>query len=312
MKLQKKIFFIFIILTLATTLLLSSCNDEENDETEENLAWPEMPENTNPNLQYFGYYHYDMDNMDDVVSQGNNNISRVEPDKLEEIAYMYDKDYAIFIKTQSIFFQSGGIHPNWETKWEEVKTNLAPYMDKIEGFYIDEPVHNNYSIESFHLACQTARTDFPNKRMISVLAYQTLDNENADYFKYCTDLGYDLYESWNKESILEKITRLEEEVAIYNQNIWLIPKAFYTLHGINRFLENMDLEPGYDIINWIKGSYEIAVNDHRISAIYAFAYDDDAYDISLERFFNENNENYQPEIKELYLQIGKAVIANHK
>ena len=305
MNIFEKSLIVVIIIVLLCSFLLFGCNEKN----EEIIIWEEMPENTNPNLQYFRYYHES--DLGDIINQRNNNIFRTDAREIEKISYMYEHDYSIFIMIRYIFFKNGEIHPEWEQNWENMKTTLAPYMDKIEGFYVDEPIFTGKIKESFHLACQTVRNEYPDKKMIAVLSYPSIDTKNADYFKYCTDLGYDLYESWNKESILEKITRLEEEVAIYNQNIWLIPKAFYTLHGINRFLENMDLEPGYDIINWIKGSYEIAVNDHRISAIYAFAYDDDAYDISLERFFNENNENYQPEIKELYLQIGKAVIANH-
>ncbi len=307
---------------IAQAVMLSACNQAATD-TVDLSAWPEMPANTNPNFKYFGYYHF-AESVAEVSSHGNANLAKVDADCLDEIAELYEHDFNILIMIRHIFFENGVTPEDYMTRWETAKEELAPYCDKIIGFYVDEPIWTDKDMRAFHLACLTVRHDYPEKRMFAMLMYGSVINsrllfklDSAEYCKYCTDIGFDFYRSWDKEAVLSDIELLKQNVAIYGQDIWLSPKGFYTTSkdkNINYMFENMSLAPGEDIINWIKGSYEIAVNDPRIVGFLTYCYggdtEGDNYDLYLRRFFDEDDEYYNEYMKNLYIQIGKAVIAS--
>lgn len=320
---MKKIVALLIIIALLASFsaLFSACAPDENTDFDRS-AWPEMPENTNPNFKYFGYYHFS-ESVEEVSSQGNANLAKVDAECLDEIAELYEHDFNILIMIRDIFFEHGQTPEDYMTRWETAKANLEPYWDKIIGFYVDEPMWTDKDMRAFHLACLTVRHDFPDKRMFAMLMYGAVLNskaffgvDSAEYCKYCTDIGFDFYRSWSKTDVLSDIEAVKQKVAIYNQDIWLSPKGFYTTSpekSINYVFENKNLAPGEDIINWIKGSYEIAVNDPRIVGFLTFCYggsdSGETYDLYLKRFFDENDEFFNEYMKKLYIQIGKAVIA---
>lgn len=276
--------------------------------------WPEMPENTNPNLKYFSYYHFG-NRIPEVAAYGHANFSKADAKNLDEIQELYDNGFYIFIMIRYIFFKDGETPSDYQARWENAKTQLAPFMDKILGFYVDEP-RRGKSKEAFHLACQTVLSDFPDKMMMSVMTIQALSDyeESRDYFQYCTDLAYDFYPSWSKKDVLKNIEKLETQIAVNNQNIWLVPKAFYTV-SVDKdpywISENKKLPIGKDVLDWIKGSYEIAVADHRIVGIYPFVYDNDDFDIPLRGFFAKDSPYYNEEVFGVYDRIGKAIINNN-
>ena len=152
---------------------------------------------------------------------------------------------------------------------------------------------------------------------MSVMTNMDLVNKESsrDYYQYCTDLAYDFYPMWNESSVTNLIHRLETEIAVSNQNIWLVPKAFYTVDPKKDpyfFYENKNVPAGEDIKNWIKGTYQLAVNDPRVVGIFCFVYDNGNFDASLRRFFREDDSYYNAEVFGLYDKIGKAVISNDK
>jgi hypothetical protein len=318
---MKKSISLIIALMLLVTIALSAC-DKPNDEIDKS-AWLEMPDNTNPNFKYFGYYHFSA-SIDEVAEMGNANFAKVDAEDLEEIQHLYTKGFKILIMIRHIFFEDNETPADYSERWTTAKSELQPYMDKIIGFYVDEPMWTGKSQEAFHLACQTVRADYPDKRMVAMLMYGSISAsqamygiDSAEYCKYCTDVGYDFYRTWDRDRVLSDIQLLKDNVAIYGQDIWLSPKGFYVTDpnkNANFIFENTDLEPGEDIIMWIKGCYEIAVQDERIVGFLTFVYGDDNtgedYDIWLKRFFDPSDEYYNPEMKALYIQIGKAVIAN--
>ncbi|MDD4316673.1 MAG: hypothetical protein PHC84_05895 [Clostridia bacterium] len=314
-----------VALVVLVVLLLSVISVSAAGFGYERPAWADMPENTNSNLKYFGYYHFG-DAIDEVAADGNTNLTKIDAEDIEDIEHYYQTGFYIFIMIRHIFFSSGETPDDWEQRWQTAKTELAPYMDRIIGFYVDEPIHTGKSIEAFHFACQKVRQDFPEKRMMAVMTYFALTMSDtyyhvnaAEYFRYCTDVGYDFYCAWDDGAVKRDVERLKNKIAVYGQDIWLIPKAFYSIDpkkDVNFLYEPKDLRPGDDIINWIKGSYKLAVSDERIVGLFCFCYgsgsDYDNYDIILRRFFDENDSEYRKEIKDIYLQIGKAVINNDK
>jgi hypothetical protein len=317
---MRKFISVFVILLLAVTACVGfACNEKDTEE----LAWPEMPPNTNPNLKYFGYYHFSSA-IDEVAQMGNTNIAKVDIDYPDEIEQLASKNFKLLLMIRHVFFKDGNTRPDYAERWQKAKQDIAPYMDKIIGFYVDEPIWTGKTQEAFHLACQTVRNDFPDKRMVAILAYGSVakiatDVDPREYCRYCTDVGFDMYLSWDKDKFMKIINKLEENVLTEVQSIWLVPKAFYVADpnkDINHMFENKYLPPGEDIKRWIKGTYEIAVNDPRIVGLFCFKYgDDDAlddFDYMLYQFFDEDGEYYDAELKGLYMQIGKAIIANDK
>jgi hypothetical protein len=308
-----KLFYLLsvIVVLFSFTLITASCTD--TPEESEYLYWPEMPENNNPNLKYFGYYHIG-NCIEEVAAMGNVNFSKVDARDIDEIAELYNNGYYIFIMTRYIFFSSGQLPDDYETRWSNAKQQLQPYMDKIIGFYIDEPYVTGKTKEAFHVACQTVRADYPDKKMMSVMSIQGMVGADEDYFNYCTDLAYDYYDPWNITSVQDKLNTMKAKFIHNNQNIWLIPKAFYTVtpNGSDAYfaLENKDLPIGEDVLRWIKGCYELAVSDPQIVGIYAFVYDNDGFDIPLRGFMNPDSENFNDTVRGTYIQIGKAIIEN--
>ena len=286
--------------------------------------WPDMPANTNPNLKYFGYYHFsEPEAINAVAEMGNANVAKADADCLDEIANLAAKDFKILIMTRHIFFKSGELKPDYQQIWEQTKINIAPYMDNIIGFYVDEPMWTGKSQEAFQTSCQIVRQDFPDKIMMamvcwfSVITPNLIGYEPDEYFKYCTDLGFDYYHPWDKDYFLYNVNVFKTKVAVHNQKIWLSPKGFYVADhdkSINWLNEDTTLPHGDDIVNWIKGCYEVAVEDHDIVGFFTFVYGSDSeidsYDHWLAQYFDVDGEFYRKDIRELYIDIGKAIIAN--
>ena len=331
---NKRTISILLLIILSTSCFLFSACNTSNKEIP-TLAWQDMPENTNPNLKYMGLYHmsdYTQELMDmDIVD-----ITKVDAREVNKIQEYYEAGYQIFIITRYVFFDNGELNANWQANWEKVKTDIEPYIDKILGFYIDEPWLTGKTKEAFHIACQTVREDFPNKKMMSVMALSSFkkmivfDIAPIDYFDYCTDLAYDFYPNWNKNTIETQIEYFKNSRLREGQKMWLIPKAFYTveLPGDGNYLydQNSQLEAGEERLKWIKGSYEIAVVDQDIVGIFAFVYSNGNFDLTLRDFLVEklehtdeltteitlvSNENYSNEILGTYQQIGQAIIYNN-
>jgi hypothetical protein len=320
---MKKIIVVCLLLAIAASVLCAayvSFNKAPVEEQEEIVYWEDMPENTNPRLQYFGYYHFG-NHIKEVADYGHSNITKVDGDDIEELTEYLDNGFRVFIMIRHMFFKDNKLNPDWENRWEAVKEAIDPHIDQILGFYVDEPVRKKLftsenigkSMESFHFACQQVLKDYPGKRMMSVMTIDDINDPvySREYFKYCTDLGYDYYPRWNDSEVRKNIRILEEQIAIAGQDIWLIPKAFYTvdyesdLYGL---IEDTTIPIGKDVLDWIKGTYRIAVEDHRIVGIYVFSYDDSIFTVDLRRFFLKDSEYYNEEIFGTYNQIGKAII----
>jgi hypothetical protein len=78
--------------------------------------------------------------------------------------------------------------------------------------------------------------------------------------------------------------------------------------------EDTSLPPGEDMKRWIKGACEVAVAEPLVVGFLTFVYGDEdtleKYDYYLAQFFDEESEYFDKELRDLYVKIGKAVIAN--
>lgn len=314
-----------LVLLLITSLLCFACRDKDTGTGED--VWPEMPPNTNPNFKYFGYYHFS-DSIDEVAAMGNANLAKVDIDYLDEIEHLARRNFNILIMIRHVFFENGETPGDVGERWETAKKGIEPYMDNIIGFYVDEPIWTGKSQEAFHYACQTVRRDFPDRKMVAMLMYDSVlksgiintrikDIDPREYCKYCTDVGFDFYHKWDKDTLIKNISLLKKNVLIDGQVIWLSPKGFYVADrskSINWVFEDTSLPPGEDMKRWIKGAYEVAVAEPLVVGFLTFVYGNEdtleKYDYYLAQFFDEESEHFDKELRDLYVKIGKAVIAN--
>lgn len=326
MRKVKVLIIVLLVVSIITGLTAGLAVREKNTQ-QEPVFWAEMPANTNPNLKYFGYYHFSDDRIEEVAAYGHSNICKVDGDDTQELMRLLDNGFYVLIMIRHMFFSNNETPTDWSERWEAVKAVINPHIDKVLGFCVDEPIRRDFpnlgtnigkSLQSFHFACQKVLQDYPDKKMMSVLTLQDLSYQDysKEYYKYCTDLGYDYYPTWDKESVVQNISILKNKIAVFGQNIWLIPKAFYTIlpkdSDLYWLIEDCTLPIGKDILDWIKGTYELAVSDHRVVGIFSFVYDNDTLTASLRRFFRQEDEYYNSEIFGVYNQIGRAIIANNK
>ena len=93
----------------------------------------------------------------------------------------------------NFFFDwTGGLKSDWEEVYANYRVVFDKYKDDIFSFYVDEPKWNKIDETSFRTATKKLREDYPEKRMLAILAYPTLEEDCASYFEYCTDLGLSL------------------------------------------------------------------------------------------------------------------------
>jgi hypothetical protein len=90
---------------------------------------------------------------------------------VEEIAELISHGFKVFIMIRYIFFENGETPLDVEERWATAKADIAPYSDDIIGFYVDEPRLTGKKESAFHYACQTVRADYPDKKMMAVMAF---------------------------------------------------------------------------------------------------------------------------------------------
>ncbi|NCA66758.1 MAG: hypothetical protein EOM87_01695, partial [Clostridia bacterium] len=249
---MKKLLILAIII-IALSASFVGCKGVDVIVNTSDLAWSDMPANTNAGLKYFGYYHFGS-RIGEVAAMGNSNISKTDARNIDEIAELIEHGFQVFIMIRHIFFKDGKTPSDVVERWEKAKEDIAPYLDNILGFYVDEPMWTGKTESAFHYACQTVRADYPGKKMMAVMAlFPAFANTAAAarYFQYCTDLGYDLYLNWDS-GVQNMVNRLEDEIAIYNQKIWLIPKGFYRSYDVATYVEDDTIAVGEDVLRWIK------------------------------------------------------------
>lgn len=173
------------------------------------------PHPDNPNLAYFGYYS--ADGFDYTVPD--NQISQIAALKNSNVAHIHTQfeEYEIpHFKAALNDLRANGLRailniqwlfvrqvPNekalkkadWRAEFDRYKPILDSYQDTIAAFYFDEPLELGLSAADFKEYTKALRTAYPTIRVIVVESASQIINENltADYLKYATDIGIDLY-----------------------------------------------------------------------------------------------------------------------
>ena len=287
--------------------------------------WEVMPENTNPNLQYFGYFHSDGfrsqgSYIEEISTLKNSNVVLINSAfsntiACERIELAKSLGFKVIFSVHG-FFTGGQIKvansatlvENYQDVWQETTTALAEYIadGTILAFYFDEPAWNGVKEEDFRTVTKMIRETYPEIKVlttmtvydIGVAKYEGYPEINASYNEYCTDVSYDSYAKWNDETRRLYIEALKSK-ATNNQYIWGCATGF-----------SNNPEQTHELYNAIKGMYTEAIQEPRYAGILPFSYADGLegdWGYGLHSFFNNTSDYYDRELKQLYINIGREV-----
>lgn len=295
-------------------------------------AWTEMPYNTNKNLKYFGYFHSDgfgaqKSYIAEIAELGNANIVMINSawnatEAVNDLSVAKIHNMKAIVSVHGLLtsgqvgvMDSRSLISNWQSQWKTYQSAVQQFIDDgtIYAFYFDEPRWNGVSKADFHkltkyireqtgvgvMACMTAMD-------MGWSSYGGIGPCDDDYLKYCTDVMFDDYGDWDSAKRLNYLQALKDK-SPKNAWIWGCPKGFDSSSG-NDGIKRME--------DHIKGQYAEAVFDERYIGIISFSYangiTEGDWGYGLHDFFSINGECYNSMFRDLYLQIGHAIIANNK
>lgn len=223
-----------------------STGDSGNGGDRISSDWETMPENTNENLKYFGYFHSDGfrsqgSYIDEIAGLENSNVLMINSCFNNDLAAEWLQK-AKDVRQQAIFsvhglFEGGQIKvansatllSDYEQTLTELKNSLQEYIDDgtLLGFYFDEPAWNGIKEDDFRTVTKWIRDNIPSIKVITTMTTSDIgvtktDNYpeiNASYNEYCTDVMYDSYAAWNDSTRLTYLDKLKSK-ATNDQWIW--------------------------------------------------------------------------------------------
>lgn len=272
-------------------------------------------------VKYFGYYHTDgfqsSDYIDEIGELGNSNIAMINGSynvdtlktmlakcrkyKMEAYVNIYD----VFFECKTGAIGMSSMHNDWEVRWETFAKGIADNCDDIIGFYFDEPYWNGAKEEDFIKTTKMIRLAYPDKRILVCATAKEIDaghpaNEvSPQYYQYVTDATYDLYSRWDEYDR----TRLNEKLKSKlnnGQKIWLIAWGF--AQGNYRSTETL--------CDSLEKSYDFALKEKDCEGILVFSYasgDAGDWGSGMDRFFDKDNKLFDPQLKNVHIDIGKKI-----
>lgn len=288
--------------------------------------WTEMPENTNENLRYFGYFHSDGfgskqgSYISDIAALGNANIAMVNSaftveEAVANLTEVRESGMKAILSLHGLTRggatgQLGTAHlqDNYKEIWTEYQAQIQSFIDDgtIYAFYFDEPRWNGLEADDFRELTKYLRDTVPTVGTMACMTamdigignYGNVGECEDNYLEYCTDVMFDSYEDWDDEKRRGYLDALKEK-APEDAWIWGCPKGFEAEPEINgiRIMEEH-----------IKGQYTEAIQDERYAGIISFSYangtEEGDWGYGLDTFFDDQNDYYSKELKDLYTEIG--------
>ena len=341
MKTRKLLIALLALVTAFFTICSIGCNPSQStgggssdsaqpgpgdgDEQWISSNWEVMPENTNPNLQYFGYFHSDGfrsqgSYIEEIATLKNSNVVLINSAfshtiALERISLAKSLGFKVIFSVHG-FFTGGSIKTansaslveNYQEVWQETTTALAEYIadGTILAFYFDEPAWNGVKEEDFRTVTKMIRDTYPDIKVlttmtvydIGVAKYDGYPEISPSYNEYCTDVSYDSYAKWNDSTRRTYLEALKSK-ATNNQSIWGCATGF-----------SNNPEQIHELYAAIKGMYTEAIQEPRYAGILPFSYADGLegdWGYGLHSFFNNTSDYYDRELKQLYVNIGREV-----
>lgn len=288
--------------------------------------WTEMPENTNENLKYFGYFHSDGfgskqgSYVEEIASLGNANIAMINSafsvdEAVKDLTDVREAGMKAILSVHGLTRggatgQLGTAHlqDNYQEIWADYQEQIQSFIDDgtIYAFYFDEPRWNGLEAEDFRELTKYLRDTVPTVGTMACMTamdigignYGGLGECEDNYLEYCTDVMFDSYADWDDEDRREYLDKLKAK-APDEAWIWGCPKGFEAEPEINgiRIMEEH-----------IKGQYTEAIQDERYAGIISFSYangtEEGDWGFGLDTFFDDQNDYYSKELKDLYTEIG--------
>ena len=219
------------------------------------------------NAKYFGYYHSggfanSRDFFDEIGAMHNSNVAFVETP--QQIESCLANNMAPIVSFYKLLI---GNQEDWEDRYAAFRAEVDDHIDDIFAFYADEPSWNGIPKDSFRAVTQRLRQDYPQMRVFAVLALGELSRDNAaEYFEFCTDLGYDTYKRWDLQERLKEM-QLLKDTAAFDQNLWLITWSFQW-----GFASKYTDEQEDTLIRDIENNYILSAYEPRVVGILNFTY----------------------------------------
>lgn len=342
---RQKLFFAVSSVALACAMMLSSCgggnNSSSSSGNSENSSssegsdwissdWTEIPENTNENLKYFGYFHSDgfgslqSSYIDEIAGLGNANMAMVNSafnvaEAVKDLTEVREAGMQAILTVHGLTrggstgkLDSAHLQDNYQEIWTEYQAEIQSFIDDgtIYAFYFDEPRWNGIGTEDFRTLTKYLRDTVPTVGVMACMTamdigignYGGVGECDDNYLEYCTDVMFDSYDDWNDETRRDYLDKLKAK-ATNDQWIWGCPKGFEAepeVKGIQTMVDH------------IKGQYTEAIQDERYAGIISFSYangtQEGDWGFGLCDFFDDQNDYYSKELKDLYTQIGCAVM----
>lgn len=326
---KKRLFYSFGLSALLLPILLTGCGGITSNSTSSSEVSSISEEITNPNLQYFGFYH-----PDGFVT---------EPAMLEEIDALDFTNFYLLngnasgdvLNDRLAFIQSKGAKAtvNWpgiwnidpaqsygigkvhtlKTDWQQIFTNyintIKTYVDDgtVYAFYTDEPAWNGIRETEFVTVTKWLSEQYPDTgRMacfavaeVGISASDKLDELPSTYFDYLTDVSYDSYANWNASTRKNWLDKLKTK-ATKNQWIWATPRTFED-----------NPERTSSIIDSLEGFFVEAQNEPRYRGFSCFSWSngfDGDWGYGAKSFVLEDSEYYSREIHTTMSKIGRTIL----
>ncbi len=292
--------------------------------------WTTLPENTNENLEYFGYFHSDGfgslqgSYISEIAELGNANIVMINSgftvDKaLTNLAEAKAHNMKAIVSIHG--FYNGGVtgkldslhlKEDYQEIWADYQAQMQPYIDDgtIYAFYWDEPRWNGISREDFRTLTSYVREQVPTVGTMACMTAMDIGIGNYggvgecedDYMEYCTDVMFDTYSDWDDSQRRLYLEMLKEK-SPDDAWIWGCPKGF----------ENEpEIKGTKPMVDHIKGQYTEAIQDERYRGIISFTYangiEEGDWGYGLVDFFDDQSDYYDKDLRDLYIDIGCTVI----
>lgn len=309
--------FIALILAAITVFSFGACKKNASKPLVIDSSWTELPQNTNENFKYFGYYHADGWYSDSYLEDINNTVGCSNiciVDSVARIQPAAQLGYTVMLGVSSVLFQNKVLKPNYQSIWDKFLTEIEPYKDMLYAFYFDEP-YLWLDMDDFREGTKYMRETCPEIGVMAVLTAMEFGASNwgnyeeigGEYYENCTDIGYDLYETWDDERFAQNHDMLKEKIATNGQWIWLVPKSFETEYY---FIGNKNM------MEHIKGYYTIGISDERCRGIMNFSWASGVeigdWGYGAGYFFDKHCEEYDEELLNMHKAVGNAIVAMDK
>ncbi len=214
------------------------------------------------NIRYFGYWgtagFLEGKNFLDEIELNTINVAHIqaiaEPAKMKSyFESAKKKDIKLIVDVFWWFYGPNGtknangtaglaLRSDRVQAWATFKQIAAGYEDQIAYFYFDEPILKGVSEFDFRAVTKFLKSEFPQKKVMTVLAYTSFTKANDSYLEYVDAIGFDYYYTFEGTSFETYKAKYVDFLKLVrpNQEVWLIPESYSTSNKPNEIMQVLD------------------------------------------------------------------------